>query len=175
MTSWKRRCVANAVASRAFIGQQFNQPSNQPNQPTNQPTNRVDDVHKNNSLMLIDVHIGCNCAMSASVERKVLASSPLLWTRRNPLSPKRRKRTNRTEKSAGPTCCEQQPEAPTRTNSNMRLKKLKAARKTMAFFRVHFKVRPPFKLLMDGCFLHNAHKIEFVRLIEQLLQAEVRR
>ena len=55
----------------------------------------------------------------------------------------------------------------------MRLKKLKAARKTLAFFRVHFKLRPPYKLVMDGCFLHNAHKMDFQDQIAKLLQAEV--
>jgi rRNA-processing protein FCF1 len=55
----------------------------------------------------------------------------------------------------------------------MRIKKLKAARKTLAFFRVHFKLRPPYKLIMDGCFLHNAHKLDFAELIAKLLQAEI--
>lgn len=43
----------------------------------------------------------------------------------------------------------------------------------MGFFRIHFKIRPPYKLIMDGCFLHNAYKVKFEELIRKLFQADV--
>ena len=55
----------------------------------------------------------------------------------------------------------------------MRLKKLKNARKTMGFFRVHFKIYPPYRIIMDGCFLHNSYKVHFLHLLRRLMQADI--
>jgi rRNA-processing protein FCF1 len=55
----------------------------------------------------------------------------------------------------------------------MRVKKLKAARKTMEFFRIHFGIRAPYKLVVDGTFLHAAHKLPAHEQIQRLLQGEL--
>jgi U3 small nucleolar RNA-associated protein 23 len=56
----------------------------------------------------------------------------------------------------------------------MRLQRHKAARRTLAFFRLAFGLAPPYKVLLDGNFLAQAVRmsIEFARLLPKLLHAE---
>jgi len=56
----------------------------------------------------------------------------------------------------------------------MRVQRHKANRKTLNFFRLLFKVRAPFRVLLDGNFLAAAarYKVEWRRLLPKLLHAE---
>ena len=56
----------------------------------------------------------------------------------------------------------------------MRVQRHKAARKTLAFYKLAFGILPPFKVLLDGNFIAQAVRmaIEFKRLLPKLLFAD---
>ena len=44
-------------------------------------------------------------------------------------------------------------------------KRNRRARKALRFYELHFGIRPPFKIILDGTFLHAAGKMDLDDLV----------